>query len=121
MKRKLSQTWKLRIVLLVPQINRYLNLYFNYVIGTDHASIKYLEGVCPYTRKSKRKEYLESAQNGFAKMKIGILDGDTQLEQLSALYLENALGLSNLMTPLNTKLYSNKLWNRSYIWRKARI
>lgn len=87
---------------LVPQINRYLNLYFNYVIGTDHASIKYLEGVCPYTRKSKRKEYLESAQNGFAKMKIGILDGDTQLEQLSALYLENALGLSNLMTPLNT-------------------
>lgn len=43
---------------LVPQINRYLNLYFNYVIGTDHASIKYLEGVCPYTRKSKRKEYL---------------------------------------------------------------
>ena len=87
---------------LVPQINRYLNLYFNYVIGTDHASIKYLEGVCPYTRKSKRKEYLESAQNGFAKMKIGILDGDTQLEQLSALYLENALGLSDLMTPLST-------------------
>lgn len=87
---------------LVPQINRYLNLYFNYVVGSDHASIKYLEGVCPYTRKSKRKEYLESAQNGFSKMKIGILDGDTQLEQLSALYLENALGLSNLMTPLST-------------------
>ena len=87
---------------LVPQINNYLNLYFKYVIGDNHAHIKYLEGVCPYTRKSKRKEYLESAQNGFSKMKIGILDGDTQLEQEMSLRLEKALGLNDLMQPLNT-------------------
>lgn len=87
---------------LVPQINRYLNIYFDYVIGAGHAHIKYLEGVCPYTRKSKRKEYLESAQNGFSRMKVGILDGETQLEQISSLRLERALGLDNLMQPLST-------------------
>ena len=43
---------------LVPQINRYLNLYFKYVIGDKHAHIKYIDGVCPYTRKAKRKEYI---------------------------------------------------------------
>jgi hypothetical protein len=87
---------------IVPQLNRYLNLYFDYTIGNDHARIKYLKGVCPYTRKSKRKEYLESAQNGMNKMKIAILDGESQLEFISSLYLELALGINELMTPLNT-------------------
>ena len=87
---------------IVPQLNRYLNLYFDYTIGNDHARIKYLKGVCPYTRKSKRKEYLESAQNGMNKMKIAILDGESQLEFISSLYLESALGINELMTPLNT-------------------
>lgn len=87
---------------IVPQLNRYLNLYFDYTIGNDHARIKYLKGVCPYTRKSKRKEYLESAQNGMNKMKIAILDGESQLEFISSLYLESTLGINELMTPLNT-------------------
>lgn len=87
---------------IVPQLNRYLNLYFDYTIGNDHARIKYLKGVCPYTRKSKRKEYLESAQNGMNKIKIAILDGESQLEFISSLYLESALGINELMTPLNT-------------------
>ena len=87
---------------LVPQLNRYLNLYFNYVIGTDHAFIKYINGVCPYTRKEKRKELLESAQNGFSRMAIGILDGNSPIEQISLLKLEKALGLSELMEPLST-------------------
>lgn len=87
---------------IVPQLNRYLNLYFDYTIGNDHARIKYLKDVCPYTRKSKRKEYLESAQNGMNKMKIAILDGESQLEFISSLYLESALGINELMTPLNT-------------------
>ena len=87
---------------IVPQLNNYLNLYFKYVIGDGHAHIKYLEGVCPYTRKAKRKEYLESAQNGFSRMKIGILDGDSQLEQEMSLRLEKAIGLSDLMQPLST-------------------
>ncbi len=87
---------------LVPQINRYLNLYFNYVLGDDHSLIKYIEGVCPYTRKNKRKELLESAQNGLTRMKIAILDGDTPLETISSLKLERALGLEELMVPLST-------------------
>lgn len=88
---------------LVPQINRYLNLYFDYALGYGkHAFIKYIDGVCPYTRQSKRKELLESAQNGFAKMSIAILDGTTMLEQISMLKLEKALGISDLMDPLNT-------------------
>lgn len=87
---------------LVPQINRYLNLYFDYIIGDSHALIKYINGVCPYTRRTKRKELLESAQNGFSKMSIGILDGYTPLEQISLLHLENALGIRDLMIPLST-------------------
>lgn len=88
---------------LVPQINRYLNLYFKYVIGDKHAHIKYIDGVCPYTRKAKRKELLESAQNGFSRMAVGILDGNTSLEQISLLKLEKALGLVDLMSnPLST-------------------
>ena len=88
---------------LVPQVNRYLNLYFKYVIGDKHAHIKYIEGVCPYTRKTKRKELLESAQNGFSRMAVGILDGNTSLEQISLLKLEKALGLVDLMSnPLST-------------------
>lgn len=88
---------------LVPQVNRYLNLYFKYVIGDKHAHIKYIEGVCPYTRKAKRKELLESAQNGFSRMAVGILDGNTSLEQISLLKLEKALGLVDLMSnPLST-------------------
>ena len=88
---------------LVPQINRYLNLYFKYVIGDKHAHIKYINGVCPYTRKTKRKELLESAQNGFSRMAVGILDGNTSLEQISLLKLEKALGLVDLMSnPLST-------------------
>lgn len=86
----------------ISPLNNYLNLYFKYVIGDGHAHIKYLEGVCPYTRKAKRKEYLESAQNGFSRMKIGILDGDSQLEQEMSLRLEKAIGLSDLMQPLST-------------------
>ena len=88
---------------LVPQVNRYLNLYFKYVIGDKHAHIKYIDGVCPYTRKAKRKELLESAQNGFSRMAVGILDGNTSLEQISLLKLEKALGLVDLMSnPLST-------------------
>ena len=89
---------------LLPQIQRWINLYFNYVIGDDHAFIKYIDGVSPYTRKNKRKELLESAQNGQAsKLEIGILDGKSPLETISMLYLENeVLGLTSKMIPLST-------------------
>lgn len=87
---------------LLPQVQRWLNLYFNYTIGTDHGFIKYIEGVSPYHRKAKKKEILESGQNGFSKMEIAILDGKTPLEEISLLHLENALNLNDLMSPLST-------------------
>ena len=88
---------------LLPQVQRYLNLYFNYVIGTGHGYFKYIDGVSPYTRKAKRKELMESAQNGFPRMSIGVLDGNTPLEQISLLKLERDLGLVELMSnPLST-------------------
>lgn len=87
---------------LLPQVERWINLYFNYVIGTDHAKIQYIQGVSPYTRKAKRKELLESAQNGLPKLKIGILDGNSPLETLSQLYLEECLSLVDRLVPLST-------------------
>lgn len=89
---------------LLPQIQRWVNLYFNYIIGENHAFIKYIDGVCPYTRKDKRKELLESAQNGMpTKLEISILDGKSPLETISQLYLENdVLGLSDKFIPLST-------------------
>ena len=44
---------------LLPQVNKWINQYFNYIIGTHHATIKYIDGVSPYTRKVKRKEVKE--------------------------------------------------------------
>ena len=89
---------------LLPQIQRWINLYYNYVIGDHHALVKYIDGVCPYTRKNKRKELLESAQNGqSSKLEIGILDGKTPLETISLLHLENdILNLTEKMIPLST-------------------
>lgn len=88
---------------LLPQIQRWINLYLNYVIGEDHALIKYIDGVSPYTRKSKRKELLESAQNGLPTiLSIGILDGSSPQETISQLHLQKALGLYDLMQPLST-------------------
>ena len=88
---------------LLPQVQKYLNVYFNYIVGTGHGYFKYIDGVSPYTRKSKRKELVESAQNGYSRMAIGILDGNTPLEQISLLKLERDLGLVDLMnSPLST-------------------
>ncbi len=89
---------------LLPQIQRWVNLYFNYVIGDDHAFVKYIDGVSPYTRKNRRKELLESAQNGLpTKLEISILDGKSPLETISQLYFENdVLGLNNKLIPLST-------------------
>ena len=71
---------------LLPQIQRWINLYFNYVIGDDHSLIKYIDGVSPYTREERRKELLESAQNGMpTKLEISILDGKSPLETISQL------------------------------------
>lgn len=86
---------------LLPQVNKWVDQYFNYIIGTHHATIKYIDGVCPYTRKAKRKELLESAQNGLGNaLDIAVLDGTTQKETIARIRLNKALGLE--LTPLQT-------------------
>lgn len=87
---------------LLPQVERWINLYLNYVLSEGHARVQYIQGVCPYTRKAKRKEIIESAQNGLPKLKIGILDGNSPLQTLSQLYLEECLDLTNRLVPLST-------------------
>lgn len=97
---------KLAQATLLPQLNRWLNLYFKYIVGDNHAILKYIDGVCPYTKKAKRKELLESAQNGFSTvLEVGVLDGKLPLETISQLHLERALnlkGATGLMVPLST-------------------
>ena len=88
---------------LLPQVQKYFNVYFNYIVCKGHGYFKYIDLVITYTRKSKRKELVESAQNGYSRMAIGILDGNTPLEQISLLKLERDLGLVDLMnSPLST-------------------
>jgi hypothetical protein len=87
---------------LLPQVNKWIDQYFNHIIGTHHATIKYIDGVCPYTRKTKRKELLESAQNGLGNaLDIAILDGSSHQETLSRLRLNQALGINSLLIPLS--------------------
>lgn len=87
---------------LLPQVNKWIDQYFNHIIGTHHATIKYIDGVCPYTRKTKRKELLESAQNGLGNaLDIAVLDGSSHKATLSRLRLNQALGINSLLIPLS--------------------
>ena len=66
---------------------------------------KVIYNVTCANRKDRRKELLESAQNGMpTKLEISILDGKSPLETISQLYLENdVLGLSSgKLIPLST-------------------
>lgn len=101
---QITADMKIAQATLLPQIQRWVNLYFNYIIGEQHSLIKYIDGVSPYTKKAKRKELLESAQNGMpTKLEISILDGKSPLETISQLYLENdVLGLVDKFIPLST-------------------
>lgn len=88
---------------LLPQIEKWMNRYLTYKIGDDHAIVRYMK-VSPYTRAKKKKELLESAQNGVpVKLALAALDGFTPLETLSMEFLENeCLGLHETWIPLQT-------------------
>ena len=74
---------------VLPQIEERVNRYLTFVVGDDHAKIKYFE-VSPYTKANKKKELLESGDRGLAvKLSVAALDGFSPLETLSLNYLEN--------------------------------
>lgn len=94
---------EMAIASLLPQIQKWTNRYLDFTIGDDHAKVHYME-VSPYLRSKKKKELLESAQNGVpVKLALAALDGFTPLETLSMEYLENqVLQLHNSWVPLST-------------------
>lgn len=87
---------------LLPQIQCWVNRYLGYVLG-DHAFVKYLE-VSPYTKNKKKKELLESGQNGVpVKLAVASLDGFNPLETMSLDFLENkVLKLHETWVPFAT-------------------
>lgn len=87
---------------LLPQIQCWVNRYLGYVLG-DHAYVKYLEA-SPYTKDNKKKELLESGQNGVPlKLAVAALDGFSPLETMSLDFLENkVLKLHESWIPFQT-------------------
>lgn len=87
---------------LLPQIQCWVNRYLGYVLG-DHAFVKYME-VSPYTKNKKKKELLESGQNGVpVKLAVAALDGFSPLETMSLDFLENqVLKLHETWVPFQT-------------------
>lgn len=87
---------------LLPQIQNWVNRYIGYILG-DHAFVKYME-VSPYTKNKKKKELLESGQNGVpVKLAVAALDGFSPLETMSLDFLENeVLQLHKTWIPFQT-------------------
>ena len=87
---------------LLPQLQAWVNRYLGYSIG-DHAFVKYLE-VSPYTKNKKKKELLESGQNGVpVKLAVAALDGFNPIETMSLDFLENkVLKLHETWIPFST-------------------
>ena len=94
---------ELAISSLLPQIEKWINRYLTFKLGKDHARIKYFE-VSTHTKSKKKKELLESGQNGIpVKLAIAALDGFTPLETMSLEFLENdILELHKSWIPLST-------------------
>lgn len=75
---------------VLPQVEKWVNRYLTYIMN-DHSRIKYIE-VSPYTKDKKKKNLLESGQNGVpVKLAIAALDGFTPLEVHSLDVLENTI------------------------------
>lgn len=76
---------------VLPQISEWINRYLTFVIGDDHAKVKYFE-VSPYTKQNKKKALLESGERGVpVKLSVAALDGFSPLETLAMDYLENSV------------------------------
>lgn len=88
---------------LLPQVQSWLNIYLDYVIGNDHAKVRFLE-IGPYTRANRKKEFLESATYSLPeKLAAAAMDGFTPLEAMSLSILENeCLELSTAWEPLQS-------------------
>ncbi len=88
---------------LLPQIQKWTNRYLRNWLKDENIKVHYME-VTPFTRKQKRKELIESAQNGVpVKMAIAAIDGFSQLETVSMQMIENdILQLQDNWIPLST-------------------
>lgn len=76
---------------VLSQIEERINRYLTFVLGDDHAKVKYLE-VSPYTKSKKKKELMESGERGVpVKLAVAALDGFSPLDTLAMDYLENSV------------------------------
>lgn len=74
---------------LLPQIQKYINIYLDYRIGEGHAFVKY-HSVSPYTKDNFRSEVLKSSQYGTpTKLLLSATHGLDPLESLCLSTLEN--------------------------------
>lgn len=93
---------------LLPQIEQWHNRYLSYLMGDEHARVKYL--MCsPYTKQSFKEALLKDAQYGVpVKMAVAALDGFTPMETLAMSYLENdCLKLHEVWRPLQSSFTGN--------------
>ena len=88
---------------ILPQLEKWMNLYLEIKVGDDHAIVRYLD-VSSQTRKEKRKELLESGQNGIpVKLTVAALDGFSPLDTIRMAHLENnILRLHENWVPFST-------------------
>lgn len=88
---------------VLGQIQRWVNVYLDDILGEDHALVKFIETTA-YTVADKKKSLLESGNNGVPfKLAVGALDGYSPLELLSLDYLENkVLKLHESWIPFST-------------------
>lgn len=101
---------------LLPQIQKWVNIYLTDKIGPNHAKVKYLE-VSIYTKEKKKKSLLESGQNGIPfKLAVAALDGFNPLETLSLDYLENnVLKLHERWIPFSTSYTQSSQTNEKSV------
>lgn len=88
---------------LLAQVEVWHNRHLSYVLGDDHARVKYMM-VSPWLKNEKKTELIQSAQYGVpVKMAVAALDGYSPLETLSMQFLENdCLGLHESWIPLQS-------------------
>lgn len=88
---------------VLPQIEKWHNMYLARTVGDDHAKVKYME-ISSQTRDKHRKSLIESGQNGVpVKLAVAALNGLSPLDTLSLDYLENSvLKLHETWVPFST-------------------
>lgn len=88
---------------LLGQVQKWTNRYLKYILGDDHAKVKYLD-ITTNTKEMYRKGLLESATYGLPnRLSLNALNGYSEIETLSLQFLEvDVLGLDKSLVPMQS-------------------